>query len=172
MNCPECRNVVADTAAACPNCGCPIDSANEFVLKVGAVTFTNVNAKDMAAAIAGNLAGGNLVSGIPGRRVFNAASRNLGKNGHGVLTNKRFVFGNSRALKKTAEGSAVSFAAQRAKGDIDFDIPLEVITSVSEGKQGFSALFAIDTYDGEYKFALLKKSQLPEWMAAFQRAGK
>jgi len=165
MNCPECKNVVADTAAACPNCGCPIDSANEVVFKVGAVTFTNVNAKDMAAAI-----GGSAVGGIIGRRVANTASKNLGKNGHGVLTDKRFIFGNSRALKKIAEGSAVSFAAQRAKGDIDFDIPLETIASVSEGKQGFSSLFALDTNDGEYKFALLKKAQLPEWIAAFNKA--
>jgi len=165
MICPECKNAVADTAAACPNCGCPIDSANELVFKVGAVTFTNVNVKDMAAAL-----GGTAVGGIIGRRVANNASKNLGKNGHGVLTNKRYVFGNSKALKKIAEGSAVSFAAQRSKGDIDFDIPLETIVSVSEGKQGFSSLFAIDSNDGEYKFALLKKAQLPEWMAAFGRA--
>jgi len=166
MYCPECRNIVADTAAACPYCGCPIDAANEVVLKVGAVTFTNINARDMAVAV-----GGNLVGGIVGIRAFNAASRNLGKNGHGVLTNKRFVFGNSKVLKKIAEGYAVSFAEARAKGDIDFDIPLETIASVNEGKQGFSALFAINTYNGELKFALLKKSQLPEWMDAFQRAG-
>jgi len=118
----------------------------------------------MAAAI-----GGAAVGGIVGRRVANSAGRNLGKNGHGVLTAKRFVFGNSKALKKIAEGSAVNFAAQRAKGDIDFDIPLETIVSVSEGKQGFSSLFALDTNDGEYKFSLLKKAQLPEWMAAFSR---
>ena len=165
MNCPECKNIVADTATACPFCGCPVDSAEEIVLNVGAVTFTNVNIKDMAAAI-----GGAAVGGIVGRRVANSAGRNLGKNGHGVLTAKRFVFGNSRALKKIAEGTAVSFASQRRKGDIDFDIPLETIVSVSEGKQGFSSLFAIDTNDGEYKFSLLKKAQLPEWIAAFNRA--
>jgi len=165
MNCPECRNVVADTAAACPSCGCPIDSANEVVFNVGAATFFNLNAKDVAAAI-----GGSVVGGRVGRRVANAASKNIGKNGHGVVTNKRFVFGNSKALKKIGIGSAVSFAAIRAKGDIDFDIPLETITSVSEGKQGFSSLFVIDTNDGVYKFALMKKSQLPEWIGAFNRA--
>jgi len=165
MICPICKNAIADTAAACPNCGCPIDSADEVVYKAGAVTFTNINAKDVAAAI-----GGSAVGGIIGRSIADAASRNLGKNGHGVLTDRRFVFGNSRALKKTAEGSAVNFAAQRAKGDIDFDIPLVTIASVNEGKQGFSALFAIETYHGEYKFALLKKSQLPEWIAAFKMA--
>jgi len=162
MYCPNCRNFVADTAAACPHCGCPIDSSNEVVFKVGAVTFTNLNIKDVAAAI-----GGSAVGGLIGRSVADAASRNLGKNGYGVLTDRRFVFGNSRALKKIAEGSAVNFAAERAKGNIDFDIPLFTITSVSEGKQGFSSLFAIETNSGEFKFALLKKSQLPEWMAAF-----
>jgi len=132
---------------------------------VGAVTFTNANLKDMAAAIGGNVAGG-----IIGNRIFNNASRNLGKNGFGILTNKRFVFGNSKPLKKMTEGSVVSFAAQRAKGDIDFDIPLETIATVSEGKQGFSPIFAIDTNGGEYKFALLKKAALPEWIAGFNKA--
>jgi len=165
MNCPECKNVVADTAAACPYCGCPIDSANEVVFKVGAVTFFNLNAKNVAAAI-----GGSAVGGIIGRRVANTASKSMGKNGHGVVTNKRFVFGNSKALKKIAAGSAVSFAAVRAKRDIDFDIPLETIVSVSEGKQGFSSLFVLSTNDGEYKFALMKKTELPEWIAAFNKA--
>ena len=167
MNCPECKNAVADTMAACPNCGCPIDSANETVYKVGVVTFFTINAKNVAAAI-----GGAAVGGVVGRRVASTAGKNLGKNGHAVLTNKRYVFGSSKVLKKIAEGSAVSFAAQRAKGDINFDIPLENIISASEGKQGFSSLFALDTIDGEYKFALMKKKQLPEWMAAFQKAGK
>jgi len=132
---------------------------------VGAVTFFDLSAKNVAAAI-----GGSAVGGIVGRRVANAASKNMGKNGHGVLTGKRFVFGNSKALKKIAEGSAMSFAAVRAKGDIDFDIPLETIVSVREGKQGFSSLFVLGMNDGEYKFALLKKSQLPEWLAAFNKA--
>ena len=165
MNCPECKNVVDDTAVVCPNCGCPIDSANEVVLKVGAVTFTNANIKDAAAAI-----GGSLVGGIIGRRVARTASDNLGKNGHGVLTDRRFVFGNSKALKKIAEGTTVSFSVHRAKGDIDFDIPLMDIAAFSKGKQGFSTLFALETNAGEYKFALLKKSQFPEWEAAFNKA--
>ena len=165
MYCPECNQMVADTMAACPYCGCPLDSTTEYVYKVGAVTFTNANFKDAALAIGGTLAGG-----IVGRRISRSAADNLGKNGHGVLTNKRFIFGNSRAFKKLAEGSYVGFAEWRAKGDVDFDIPLTSILSVTEGKQGFSSLFAIDTYDGEYKFALLKKAQLPDWLAAFFRA--
>jgi len=132
---------------------------------VGAVTFTNVNLKNMAAAI-----GGTAVGGIIGRRVARAAADNLGKNGHGVLTDKRFVFGSSNRLKKISEGAAANFAVARAKGGIDFDIPLTEIASVSEGKQGFSSLFAIETNNGTYKFALLKKSQLPEWMDAFNKA--
>ena len=165
MNCPECRNIIADNAAACPYCGCPLDTVNEVAIKVGAVTFTNANFRDAAAAI-----GGVAVGGIIGSRITSSASSNLGKNGHGVLTTRRFVFGNSKALKKIPEGSVVNFAAQRAKKDIDFDIPLETIATVTEGKQGFSSLFAISTSHGDYKFALLKKAQLPEWMAAFSRA--
>jgi len=87
-----------------------------------------------------------------------------------VLTNMRFVFGNSKPLKKIAEGSYVNFSELRAKGDIDFDFPLTSISNFSEGKQGFSTLFVLDTIDGTYKFALLKKSQFPEWAAAFSKA--
>ena len=165
MNCPECNVVVAETVAACPNCGCPIDSAYETVLKAGAVTFTNVSLKGMATAI-----GGAAMGGIVGRRLARTASDNLGKNGYGVLTDRRFVFGGGKALKKADEGSSIGFAEMRAKGEITFDIPLDAILGVSEGKQGFSSLFALETGDGDYKFALLRAKRLPEWIAAFNGA--
>ena len=164
MKCPECKKEVADTAAACPNCGFPINSANETALYIGAVTFTNVNINDAAAAIGGALAGGE-----NSRRIAWGAMDNLGRNGHGVLTDKRFVFGSSGPLKKIGEGAAVNLAALRAKGDIYFDIPLADILSFSKGKQGFSTLFSLETNDGEYKFALLWKSQYPGWEAAFNK---
>ncbi|MCL2695186.1 MAG: hypothetical protein FWE69_02540 [Clostridiales bacterium] len=165
MNCPECASVVAEAAVACPNCGCPIDSANETVLKVGFVTFTNVNLKDMAGAVGGSLAGG-----IVGNRIARNASANLGQNGHGVLTDKRFVFGAGKALKKMTPGAPADFAPARKKGGITFDIPLADVAGISQDKQGFSTLFALDTSGGVYKFALMKKSQYDEWEAAFRHA--
>ena len=172
MNCPECKKEVPDLAAACPHCGCRIDVANEIVLHVGAVTFTNADKKVAAAGIAGTVAG-SLIGGLVGHRLSRASAQaisNMGKNGHGVLTDRRFVFGNSRPLKKISQGGAVSFAEYRRKGDIDFDIPLADIIAVSESKQGLSSLFVIEIDDMEYKFALLKKAQLPEWIAAFNKA--
>jgi len=145
-----------------------MDSANETALYAGPVTFTNANLKDAAAAIGGTLAGG-----MVGRRMARAASNNLGRNGHGLLTDKRFVFGSSSSLKKITQGADINLAALRAKGDIYFDIPLADILSFSKGKQGFSTLFALETNDGVYKFALLFKSRYPGWEAAFNKvAGK
>jgi len=164
MKCPECKKEVAETAAVCPDCGFPVEYANETAIKVGAVTFTNINLNDVAAAIGGALAGGE-----NSRRIAWGAMDNLGRNGHGILTDKRFVFGSSGPLKKITEGSIVDLAGYRAKGDIYFDIPLADILSFSKGKQGFSTLFALETNDGVYKFALLWKSRYPEWEAAFNK---
>jgi len=165
MNCPECKSVVAEAAVVCPECGCPIDYASEVVRKVGFVTFTNVNAKDMAGAI-----GGALVGGLIGGRISRNAADNLGKNGHGVLTDKRFVFGTGKSLKKMVAGTPADFATARKKGGIVFDIPLADVAGISAGKQGFSTLFALDTVGGVYKFALMKKTQYDEWEAAFNAA--
>jgi len=165
MKCPECKKEAADPAAPCPNCGFPMD-ANETALHIGAVTFTNVNLGDAVLAI-----GGALASGENSRRTAWRAMDNLGRNGHGVLTNKRFVFGSSGPLKKITEGSTVNLAKYRARGEIYFDIPLGDILSFSKGKQGFSTLFVLKTNDGEYKFALLFKSSYPGWEAAFNNNG-
>ena len=164
MKCPECKKEAADKAVVCPNCGFPLEYANETAHFTGAVTFTNANLKDAAAALAGNRAGG-----IIGSRISWNAMDNLGRNGYGLLTDKRFVFGSSGPLKKITVGTIVNLAKYRAKGDIYFDIPLADILSFSKGKQGLSTLFALDTNDGEYKFALLFKSQYPGWEAAFNK---
>jgi len=161
--------MIQDNSPACPYCGRPLAAPpagiQEVVLKVGAVTFTNANLKDAATAIGGTLAGG-----ILGKRAANNAAQNLAQNGHGVLTNMRFVFGSSKAFKKIPAGSPFSVAQYGAKGDIVFDIPLAEIISFTQGKQGFSTLFALETMDSVYKFALLKKTDFPEWDAAFFQA--
>jgi len=165
VKCPECKKEVSDKAVVCPGCGFPVEYANETALYTGAVTFTNANLNDAAAALMGNRVGGEI-----GHRIASRAMDNLGRNGHGVLTDKRFVFGSSGPLKKIKDGSIVDLAGYRARGDIYFDIPLADILSFNKGKQGFSTLFALETNDGEYKFALLFKSQYPGWEAAFNKA--
>jgi len=164
MKCPECKKIIPETAAACPDCGFPVNSANETVLYTGAVTFTNANLNDAVGAIAGTMIGSQ-----NGRRLAWGAMDNLGRNGHGVLTDKRFVFGGSGPLKKITSGSTVNLAGYRAKGEIYFDIPLADIVSFSKGKQGFSTLFVLETNDGVYKFALLFKSRYSGWEAAFKK---
>jgi len=140
-------------------------SANENVIMVGAVTLSNANVKDAAATI-----GGALVGGLIGRGIASTASGNMAQNGHGVLTNRRFVFGSSKAFKKLNVGATVNFAESLSNGDVYYDIPLSDIVNFSQGKQGFSTLFALETHGGVYKFALLKKSMFAEWEAGFAKA--
>jgi len=94
----------------------------------------------------------------------------MGQNGHAVLTNERFVFGKGKILKKMAAGESVSFDEALAKGDIVFDLLLSEVTEVTQGKQGFSTTLNIQTYDGVYKFAFMKKAQFAEWETSVKDA--
>jgi len=99
-----------------------------------------------------------------------AARKNFGQNGHAVLTNERLVFGKGKTLKKMAAGESVSFEKSLEKGDIAFDIVLAEITAITQGKQGLSAILNIETNDGTYKFAFMKKAQSTEWEDAINSA--
>ena len=151
MNCPECKKEIPENSASCPNCGCPITppehNATETVIKQGFSSFTNANFADAATVIGGALAGGMF-----GRSMAQSAAQNMGQNGYAVLTDKRFVFGKKRALKKMTVGSSVNFTDIRAKGDIVFDIPIAAMTSVALAKRGLSSVLRIDTTDGAYDF--------------------
>jgi len=168
--CPECAKVeIPEGAASCPNCGYPIEIeeetsfAEETVLREGFVTFTNVTLGNVLTAMSDGLT-------TRSQRRAQAARNNLAANGRGVLTDKRFVFGKGKALKKMAVGTSVDFTECLACGDVIFDIPIADITSVIRGKQGFSTLFIINTSAGEtYNFAVMKKSAYEEWQAAFDK---
>jgi len=166
LKCPECATEIPEGASTCPNCGCPLETyANETVLREGFATFTNASWANVLAAA---MSSGRTARS---RRRAETARRNLGMNGHGVLTDTRFVFGKGKDLKKMPVGSSVNFEESIAKGDIAFDIPLADISTVTKGRQGFSTLFVIETSDGDvYKFAVMKKSAYEAWQAAFDNA--
>jgi len=133
---------------------------NETVLMAGFTTFINVNLKDVAT----------LLTHEVGSKRAEAARKNLGQNGHAVLTNLRFVFGKGKRLKKVSVGEPADFTEALAKGDIVFDIALDEMISVTKGKQGFSTTLNIDTDDGTYKFAFMKKAKFALWEDAINKA--
>ena len=142
---------------------------NETVLKVGSTTYTNVTKKGVANAVAktaaaytvGGYAGGDLLDSAQKK----VADMNMG--GIAVLTEARFIFGTGKELKKLPVGGPMALGK---KDEVYFDIPLATISSVTQGKQGLSPVFAIETHEGVFKFAFMKKSTSEEWEAAINNA--
>jgi hypothetical protein len=87
------------------------------------------------------------------------------KNGHGVLTNKRFIFCKHNIAKILAIGIWVNLT----KGDYDYDIPIEKIVKaevISKGIRG--DILYIYTDDGNvHKYGILKAV---DWKIAFSNA--
>ena len=142
---------------------------NETVIKVESTTYTNVSMKGAAASIAKTAAGaavGGMVGGaLQESAVKKATAMNTG--GQAVLTNGRFIFGAGKGLKKLSVGGPMAITD---KDDIYLDIPLATIVSVTQGKQGLSPVFAVETEEGVFKFAFMKKSKCEEWEAAINKA--
>jgi len=138
--------------------------ANETVLKTGFTTFVNVDNVTAAILVA------NEFLPLIGDKRANAAKKSMGTNGHAVLTNERFVFGKGKSLKKMSAGDVADFSDALAKGDIDFDITLGEMISVTQGKQGLSVLLNIETGEGVFKFAFMKKAVFAEWEDALNSA--
>jgi len=137
--CPECRKETFGAAAVCPHCGYPLQAAPEGDETVRTAGFTTY-----------------------------MRSLTDGANGQAVLTDRRFVFGTGKALKKAVVGAQVNFAGPLAKCDIILDIPLADINAVTSGKQGLSTLLVIEANSGTYKFAFMKKAVHAEWEAALK----
>lgn len=84
----------------------------------------------------------------------------LVQNGNAILTNKRFVYLKHSLPKTFVMGAFVNLT----KGSFDFDIPLEEITSLEDGRQGVSKTIIINTADGKkYNFYFTKRE---EWKIA------
>ena len=142
---------------------------NETVLKVESTTYTNVSMKSAAAAVAKTVAG-VAVGGMVGDELMESAVRKtatMNMGGIAVLTDGRFIFGTGKGLKKLSAGGAMELGK---KDEVYFDIPLATIISVTQGKQGLSPVFAIETHEGTFKFAFMKKIKCEEWEAAINDA--
>lgn len=85
----------------------------------------------------------------------------LVENGHGILTNQRFIYSKHSLAKIAAMGVLVNLT----QGSYEFEIPLSNISSVHEKKRLFSKVVQITTLSGEeYTFYF---SRLMEWKIAF-----
>ena len=84
------------------------------------------------------------------------------QNGHGILTNQRFIYSKHSLAKIATMGILVNLT----KGDYEFDIPISGIKEITRGKHGFSKnVLVVTKKDGEaYKFAVTKYI---EWEIAF-----
>lgn len=83
------------------------------------------------------------------------------ENGHGMLTNKRFIYSKHSFGKIAAMGVLVNLT----KGDFDFDIKIEDIKSITEAKRLLDKILVISTSTGdEYKFYFTK---IEEWKIHF-----
>lgn len=85
------------------------------------------------------------------------------QNGHGVLTNKRFIYSKHSFSKLMVMG----VLSNLTKGDYEFDISISDIKCVSRGKQGISNnVIVIETKSEDtYKFVVTKYM---EWEIAFK----
>lgn len=83
------------------------------------------------------------------------------ENGHGMLTNKRFIYSKHSLAKIAAMGVLVNLT----RGDFDFDIPVSDIKEVSERKRLFQRILVVTTVSGdEYDFYF---SKVQEWKIHF-----
>lgn len=85
------------------------------------------------------------------------------ENGHGMLTNQRFIYSKHSLAHIAVMGAFVNLT----RGDFEFDIPLADITEVEETKRLFSKILVIHTKNAEYRFFFTK---LEEWKIAFNNA--
>lgn len=83
------------------------------------------------------------------------------ENGHGMLTNQRFIYSKHSLAKMAVMGVLVNLT----KGSFDFDIPISNIISIEESKRLFDKILVIKTSDSEYKFYFTK---LENWKISFQ----
>ena len=83
------------------------------------------------------------------------------QNGHGMITNKRFVYSKHKFSTMFVMGALVNLT----KGEYEFDIPASDIASVEETKRLFDKILVVNTKRGEqYSFFFTKRE---EWKIAF-----
>lgn len=140
MFCTKCGEKLEDCAIFCSKCGEKVGS-NE-------VKFQDEDLEEV------------LMTGIC-NRVKNPL---FVQNGKAMLTNKRFVYLKHSLAKIAAIGVLINLT----EGSFDFDIPLNEIQSIEDGRQGISKTIIINTKKGErYNFYFTKREQ---WKIKLQSA--
>jgi len=144
MFCKECGIELPDNSKFCPNCGTSISDA----------IATSKEADNEQEII--------VMKGLC-NRVKNPL---LVQNGNAILTNKRFIYLKHSLAKTMAIGVFINLT----KGSYDFDIPLDNIASIEDGRQGISKTIIINTKDGQkYNFYVTNRE---EWKIHLQNALK
>jgi len=86
------------------------------------------------------------------------------KNGHGVLTTKRFIYGKHSMAKIFVMGALVN----ATKGSFEYDIPLADIATATADRFRLGHALTITKKDGTViKYGIAKPK---EWQAAFDKA--
>lgn len=132
----------------CPNCGVQIDGSPAFCSRCGYNLSGNVQSEEKETV---------LKEGLCNR----VKSKFFVENGHGYLTNKRFIYSRHSIGKTLVMGVFVNLT----KGDYDFEIPVSEISEIADGQQGFSKTIIIRTKSGqEYNFYF---SDRQRWIIEF-----
>ena len=139
MYCSNCGKQLDDTANFCSGCGNKVGSTNE--------TVQHEADKEIV-----------IKEGLCNR----VKSKLFVENGHGLLTNKRFIYSKHSLAKIAVMGVLVN----ATKGSFDFEIAIEDIWGIKEGRQGISKTIIICTKSGEeFNFYFTDKLK---WEIEFQ----
>ena len=139
MFCSNCGNKLDDNAKFCSNCG----------NQAGTISMPKLNNSDKEIVIKEGLC--NRIK-----------SKLFVENGHGLLTNKRFIYSKHSLAKIAVMGVLVNLT----KGDYEFDMHVDNISHIKEGRQGFSKTIIVCTKTGEeFNFYFTDKLK---WEIEFQ----
>lgn len=132
MYCSKCGKPLSDGAAFCSYCGAPVVDP---VIKPAAGDDLAIN--DGREIV--------IKEGLCNR----VKSKFFVQNGHGLLTNKRFIYSKHSLGKILVTGAFVNLT----KGSYEFEIPIDDIAELADGRQGVSKTIIIRTKSGEeYNF--------------------
>lgn len=139
MFCSNCGAELNENSNFCSNCGQPIVSNNKA---------TSTSSDEEIA----------IKEGLCNR----VKSKLFVQNGHGLLTNKRFIYSKHSFAKIAVMGVLVNLT----KGSYDFDIPISDIKEIKDGRQGISKTIIICTKSGEeYNFYFKDREK---WLFEFK----
>lgn len=137
MFCVKCGMELAEGANFCANCGTAVQG-----------TVESAGRKEKETII---------MEGLCNR----VKSKLNVQNGHGMLTDRRFIYSKHEIAKTMVMGVLVNLTS----GSYDSEIPISKIKGLRDGRQGFSKTIIISTTEGEeYEFFFTKRER---WLIEF-----